>query len=817
MRAQYRVVVIGGGIVGVSVAYHLAVRGMADILLVERDVLTSGSSWHAAGGFHAINANPRIAELQRYTIERYPAIEAESGQALGLRLSGGLELAGSAERWRWLRSELSRIRAQGHVGAELLTPAEAVTLVPIVDPTGLHGALFDPEEGNLDPVGAVMAYAGAARARGVDLVQHNRVTALARRPAGGWTVTTEQGEVDAEHVVNAAGLWARRVGRMAGVDHPVAPLAHHYLVTDTIPAVAALGGAMPAVTDLEGCSYLQREGDGVLLGVYERRPAHWSVEGAPWDFGRSLLPEDIERIAPELELSYRRFPVLAEAGVKRWVCGPFTCTPDGNPLVGPVDGLPGYWAACGVFAGFSQCAGVGLVLANWLVDGEPGVDAYGMDVARFGAFACDDGYLQATTAQFYARRFVIAYPNEQLPAARPLKTTPAYESLVAEGARHDVNWGLEVARFVAPDLAFAETATFGRSNAAPFVAAEVEAVRSAVGAFEIAEYARYEVAGPGAAAWLDWLVAGRLPAVGRIRLAPMLGRSGRLMGDLTVTRLEPDRFWLTASYHLQEWHLRWFHDHLPAAGVELRNRTDELMGFAICGPTARSLLAALTADDPLADVTPAGLPFLGVRSMRVAGSLATVGRISLTGELGYEVVVGADRHAALYRALLEAGRPHGLRLVGDLAVDALRLEKGYGIWGAEYRPDITPSMCGLDRYVALDKGDFIGRAAAARARMAAPVRRLALLRVGAADADAAGGDPIRLGDRLVGEVTSGGFGYHVGMSLALAYLEAGVAQSHVPPTVEVMGEARPAAILPEPPYDPAGLLLRDGQAGAQQG
>ncbi len=814
MRDHYRVVVIGGGIVGTSAAYHLALRGVTDILLVERERLTSGSSWHAAGGFHAINPDRRVAELQRYTIERYPAIEAESGQALGLKMTGGIELAATADRWRWLRAELSHIRAQGHAGAELLTPAEAAALVPIIDPSGLHGALFDPDEGNLDPVGAVMAYATAARARGVEIVQGNRVTALARRRDGGWTVTTEEGDVTAEHVVNAAGLWARRVGRMAGVDHPVAPLAHHYLVTDAIPAVAALGRTMPAVTDLEGFTYLQREGDGVLLGVYETHPAHWSVEGAPWDFGMQLLPEDIDRIAPELELAYRRFPVLAETGVKRWVCGPFTATPDGNPLVGPVDGLPGYWAACGVFAGFSQCAGVGLVLANWLVDGDPGMDAFGMDPARYGAFAADDAYLLPTTSQFYARRFVIAYPNEELPAGRPLKTTPAYERLVAAGARHSVNWGLEVVRYVATEPGFEEAATFGRSNADRFASAEVHAVRTAAGAFEIAQYARYEVSGPEAAgAWLDGLVASRLPATGRIRLAPMLSPSGRLMGDLTVTRLEPDRFWITASYHLQDWHLRWFRAHLPASGVRLANRTDELMGFAVSGPAARDVVSALAAGDPSADLSPTGLPFLGIRPMVIAGVEAIVGRISLTGELGYEIVVARDRHLALYEALLEAGEPLGMRLVGDQALDALRLEKGYGIWSAEYRHHVTPAMCGLDRYVAFEKGDFTGRDAALRERETGPSRRLVLLRVGADDADAAPDDAIRLDGRLVGEVTSGGFGHFVGTSLALGYVDRAVAEARPPLAVEVMGEARRAWILPAPPYDPTGARLRDRRPG----
>ncbi len=811
MKNQYRVVVIGGGIAGVSVAYHLALRGLTDVALIERDRLTAGSSWHAAGGFHGINADTQIAALQRYTMNMYPKIEAESGQALGLKASGGLELAGTAERWRWLKWELALMRAQGNDGAYLLTPSEAATLVPIIDTTGLHGALFDPDEGNLDPNGAVYAYAAAARARGAEIVQGNRVTALARRPDGDWDVVTEQGTVVAEHVVNAAGLWARRVGRMVGVDHPIVPMPHHYFVTEEIPAIAAYKGLMPAVTDLEGFTYLQREGNGLLLGVYEERPTHWEVDGAPWDFGMTLFPPDIDRIAPELKLANQRFPVLGDVGIRKWVHGAITTAPDGNPLVGPVDGLPGYWAACGVFAGFSQSAGAGLVLANWIIDGDPGFDAFGMDVARFGPYAAEDAYLRATTAQFYARRFVMAYPNEQLPAARPLKTTPCYEALTDAGARFTVNWGLEVPLYFAPDPDFEEVAAFGRSNAEPFVTEEVAAVRGGAGATEIAQYSRYEVSGPGAEAWLDHLLAARIPEVGRIRLAPMLGPSGKLMGDLTVTRLAEDRFWLTGSYYLQDWHMRWFRSQLPdgplpVGGVSLRNLSEERMGFLVTGPSSRAILAGLTSED----VSGAAFPFLTARTMRVGSAAeAVVGRISLTGELGYEIVVPAEQHRALWEELREAGRPHALRLIGDRALDSLRLEKGYGIWSAEFRQDITPGMSGLDRFVAFDKGDFIGREAALRDRDAGPPRRLVLLEVDAADADASKDDGIWIDGRLVGAVTSGAYGHHVGTSLALAYVDTTLVASNPELTIDIVGEPRTARILPELPYDPQGLRLRD--------
>ena len=804
MKDRYQVVVIGGGVVGCSVLYHLALRGCTDTALLEREELTAGSTWHAAGGFHAMNSDTRIAALQKYTIGLYPQVEEESGQSVGLHMSGGMELAGTPERWRWLKSELAWLRSQD-TDARLLTPEEAVELVPIIDATGVLGALYDPLEGTLDPSGATRAYAIAARARGAEVVEHNRVLSLTSLPNGEWLVTTEQGEITAEHIVNAAGLWARRVGAMVGVDHPLVPMPHHYLVTDEIPEVAAIPGEMVAVTDLEGFTYLQREGNGVLLGVYEQNPRHWQVEGAEWDFGRTLFPEELDRIMPELSIGFARFPVLADTGIKKWVNGAFTFTPDGNPLVGPVAGVPNYWAACGCMAGFSQGAGIGLALANWIVDGDPGYDVFGMDVARFGPYAANDRYLRDTTKQFYARRFVMAYPNEELPAGRPLKTTPVHDEFLAAGAQCTVNWGLEVPLYFAPSPDFVENDTLSRSNAEPIVGEEVAAVRTAAGAYEIAQYARYEVAGPDAHAWLDHLLAGAIPTTGRIRLAPMLNEAGRLMGDLTVARLDDDRFWLTGSYYLQDWHQRWFRRHLPSAGVSLRNLTDERMGFSISGPASRRILEELAHDDVSNDA----FGFLTIRTMDVGSARAMVGRISLTGELGFEIVVPTNRHRTLWHELQEAGAAHGLRPIGDRAVDSLRLEKGYGIWSAEFRQDYTPGMSGLDRFVDFDKDEFIGREGARKERETGPDRRLVLLAVDADDADASADDGIWIGERRVGEVTSGAYGHHVGMSLALAYLDRDVVEADERVTVFVVGDPRTARILPEIPYDPTGARLRD--------
>jgi dimethylglycine dehydrogenase len=642
-------------------------------------------------------------------------------------------------------------------------------------------------------------------------------------------------------VVNAAGLWARRVGRMTGVELPVVPMSHHYLVTDDVQMLATLGREFVSITDLEGFTYLQPLGKGALLGVYERDPRHWSPEGAPWDYGMDLLPPDVERILPELEIGYARFPALAEVGIKRWVNGAFTFTPDGNPLVGPVPGKRNLWVACGCMGGFSQGSAIGLTLSQWMIHGDPGHDIFGMDVARYGAFASGEDYLRDTTRQFYARRFVISYPNEELPAGRPLKTSPVHDTLAAEGARFGVSWGMETPQyFVTGDAAgvdasggrgasggdasgggaFVETLTMRRSNAQCFVADEVRAVREAAGMFDASVYARYEVSGSGAAAWLDRLLACRLPAIGRVRLAPMLGHGGKLMGDLTVSRLAVDRFWLIGSYYLQEWHGRWFRDLLPPQGVEFKNLSDSWTGFALSGPRARDIVQPLVARD----LSNAAFPFMSCGEMQIAARTpltAVVARLSLTGELGYELYVPAASQPALLEALMSTGRTLGLRHIGNRALDSLRLEKSYGIWSTEFTQSTTPGMCGLDRHVAFDKGDFIGREGALRERETPSSRVLVTLAIDATDADASGFEPVKLDDRLVGYTTSGAYGHHVGQSLALAYVDRDVVRdlaaidsggaSHggaAALTIDVIGETRAARLLTAPVFDPKGVRIR---------
>lgn len=828
MKSQYKVVVIGGGIVGTSLLYHLARFGWRDIALVERAELTAGSTWHAAAGFHALNDDPNIAALQGYTIRLYDEIEHESGQSVGMHMTGGVSLAASDERWQMLKAERAMYETMD-MATRLVSPEEIREMCPLVDPTGLKGGLYDAHEGYVDAHGATHAFAIAARRRGADLILRNRVLDLQQRPDGQWDVITEQGRIVAEHVVNAAGLWARRVGRMTGVELPVVPMSHHYLVTDDVPMLATLGREFVSITDLEGFTYLQPLGKGALLGVYERDPRHWSPEGAPWDYGMDLLPPDVERILPELEIGYARFPALAEVGIKRWVNGAFTFTPDGNPLVGPVPGKRNLWVACGCMGGFSQGGAIGLTLSQWMVEGDPGHDIFGMDVARYGAFASGEDYLRDTTRQFYARRFVISYPNEELPAGRPIKTSPVHDTLAADGARFGVSWGMETPQYFvtggsaggeavdshAVPGAFVETLTMRRSNAHRFVAGEVRAVREAAGMFDASVYARYEVSGPGAEAWLDRLLACKLPSVGRVRLAPMLGHGGKLMGDLTVSRLAADRFWLIGSYYLQEWHGRWFRDLLPTSGVTFTNLSDSWTGFALSGPRARDIVQPLVARD----LSNAAFPFMSCGEMPIAGAArdasgrhqpltAVVARLSLTGELGYELYVPAASQPALLDALMSTGRALGLRHIGNRALDSLRLEKSYGIWSTEFTQSTTPGMCGLDRHIAFDKPGFIGRDGALREREDPSSRVLVTLAIEATDADASGFEPVKLDGRLVGYTTSGAYGHHVGQSLALAYVDREVVAADTALTIDVIGETRAARLLTAPVFDPMGVRIR---------
>ncbi|GIK98239.1 MAG: dehydrogenase [Alphaproteobacteria bacterium] len=804
MRSHAQVAVIGGGIVGCSILYHLTRLGWRDVVLLERSELTSGSTWHAAANMHMLHGVPNVARLQRYSAELYRRLEAETGQSCGIHNPGGLYLASSRERLDEFRSQRARARYLG-LEFEFLTMAEVKRLNPLVRTDGLHGAMFDPADSHVDPAGVPHALAKGARAAGAEILRHTPVVELAPHEDGDWRVVTPQGTIIAERVVNAAGLWAREVGRLAGACLPLQPMEHQYLVTDRIPELAALGREIPLTRDYDAEYYLRQEGQGLLLGAYERDGKPWAVEGTPADFGQELLAPDIDRIAGNYAAAAAQIPCLAEAGIKRVVNGPMVFSPDGLPLLGPMPGLRNYWVAAGVMAGFSQGGGIGMALAEWLVEGEPPMDLFALDVARFGDYATPS-YTLARVRENYSKRFGIAYPFEEREAGRPARTTPVYDRQKAAGAVFGPVFGLERPLWFAPEGAEPkDVLTFRRPNWFEAAGREARALRAGVGLIDISSFAKYEVEGPGAELFLDRLLANRLPSrPGRICLSPMLNPKGGIVGDFTVTRLAEERFYLLGSGAAERYHLRRLAAALPAGGVHLRAVSAERGAFAIAGPNARALLARLTS----ADVSNGAFPFLTACELDLGPARALVLRVAYTGDLGYELHVPIERQAALYEALLAAGRDLGLTLVGARAMDSLRLEKSYGRWGAEYTADVAPREAKLDRYVRLDKGEFVGRDALLRSRNEPPRYALVTLTVDAADADCVGNEPVWHDGEVVGSVSSGGFGHSVGKSIALAYVRPVLERGGAEFAVEILGDKRPAALCGTCLFDPAGLRLR---------
>ncbi|MDF2372844.1 MAG: FAD-dependent oxidoreductase [Rhizobiaceae bacterium] len=848
MQTHARAVVIGGGVVGCSVLYHLAKAGWKDIVLIERSELTSGSSWHAAGGFHTLNGDPNVAKLQAYTVSLYDELEKVSGQSCGLHLTGGVMMADSEERMDFLRYTHAIGRSLG-METEIITPSEAKAMFPLMDETNFVGALWDPVEGHLDPSGTTHAYAKAAQNLGARIELRNPVTDITQDPDGTWNVVTQNGVVKAEHVVNAGGLWAREIGRMVGLELPVLAMEHMYLLTESMPEVlefnAHSGRELVGVIDFKGEIYTRQEREGLLLGTYEKACVPWSPKQTPWDFGHELLQPDLDRIAPSLEIGFKHFPAFGNAGIKQVINGPFTFAPDGNPLVGPVQGLTNFWSACAVMAGFSQGGGVGLVLANWMVDGDPGHDVFGMDVARYGDFT-SLRYTNAKVRENYSRRFSIRFPNEELPAGRPQQTTPLYDIMVRDNnAIMGDTWGLETPLWFAPEGTKAEDVlSFHRSNDFEHVGNEVRAVREGVGVTEIANFAKYEVTGEGAEAWLSWLMTNTMPRTGRVILTPMLNENGKLIGDFTIAKAADKRFMIWGSSGAQIYHMRWFEQHLPKDGsVAIHRFGQTMVGLSIAGPKSRALLEKLVDGD----VSNEAFRFMDYREMDVAGCPCRVNRISYTGDLGYEIWMEPAYQRTVYQAIKSEGAPLAIADFGMRALLSMRLEKNFPTWFAELRPIYGPYEGAMDRFVKLSKNDFIGRQSAAVELEKGPkVRRVSLI-IDAQDTDVMGDEPIwaKVGEtdyglispphgygaprfdahgvelskpdsqragawRVVGWVTSGGYGHYVKMSLAQGYVPADLAERSEEGLleVEILGHRCPARIAVEPPFDPKGEKMR---------
>ena len=801
MKTTTRVVVIGGGVVGASVLYHLTKLGWSDVMLLERSELTSGSTWHAAGGFHTLNGDTNMAALQGYTIKLYKELEAITGMSCGLHHVGGITLADNQDRFDMLVAERAKHRYMG-LETEIVGPEEIAKIAPITNLDGIIGALYDPLDGHLDPSGTTHAYAKAARMGGATIETHTMVQETNQRPDGTWDVVTNKGTIHAEHVVNAGGLWAREVGAMAGVYLPLHPMEHQYLVTEETPEIYERDSEHPHVMDPAGESYLRQEGRGLCIGFYEQPCKPWAVDGTPWNFGHELLPDNLDKVEASIEFAFKRFPVLEKAGIKSVIHGPFTFAPDGNPLVGPVPGLRNYWSACGVMAGFSQGGGVGLMLAQWMIEGECERDVTALDVGRFGTWITP-GYTRPKVIENYQRRFSVSYPNEELPAARPHRTTPMYDIFSDMGAVWGQQFGLEVVNYYAQgDEPTFEQPTFRRSNAFKATAREVKAVRSAVGINEVQNFGKFAVTGKDARNWLNTIMDGRIPVAGRMSLTPMLSPKGRLMGDFTVSCLDENNFQLTASYGAQEIHYRWFMKNLKG-DVRVRNVSDRRTGFQIAGPKSRELLSLCTRFD----VAP--VKFLDVVRMTVGQVDCTVQRVSYTGDLGYEIYCDPMDQRQLWQTLWNAGQPLGITAFGMRAMMSLRLDHHFGSWLSEFSPDYTAAETGMDRFISFKKpDDFIGRKAAEAERDSPPARILATFEVDAEDADVVAYEPVFIDDSVQGFCTSGGYSHHAGKSIAIALIPREHATAGKIVEIEIMGKRRKATLIAEHLFDPDGSAMR---------
>ncbi|HLW26527.1 MAG TPA: FAD-dependent oxidoreductase [Kiloniellales bacterium] len=805
MRTEARAVVIGGGVIGCSILYHLTKLGWSDVVLLERDELTSGSTWHAAANIHGLHDNTNVSRLQHYTMSLYRELEKETGQGCGVFQPGSLYLAQTEEREHQLRLQAAKAKLYGMNFYEI-TIEEAQKLHPLVNFEGVRCVMYEPEGGNVDPSGVTNAYAVGARQKGAEIHRFTPVMATEQQPDGSWIVKTPKGDIRTQWVVNAAGLWGREVAALAGIELPLIPTEHQYFVTETIAEVRARDKRLPSVSDRDGEYYLRQEGDGLLIGVYERNMKFWAEKATPLDFAHDLFPDDLERIEENVMNAIERVPAVGEAGIKRVINGPMIWSPDSNVLMGPVPELDGYFCCNGIIPGFSQSGGIGLMAAQWIVEGEPQYDVFPWDLARFGSWATKE-FTKARVQDQYSHRFAIHFPNEERAAGRPLRTRPVYEQQKAMGAVFGLNAGWEHPLWFADRPGASDTHGFTRQNWWEPVGAECRMLRERAGIIDISNFAKYICKGPSAADWLDAVFANRMPAeVGRSCLTPLIGRRGGIAGDFTVTRLADEEFLIIGSGMAERYHSRFFKQVPLPEGTSFVSMTEGLCGFNVAGPRSRALLQKLTD----ASLETADFPFMRSKRISLAGLEAIALRVSFTGDLGWEIHCRVEDQAQLYKALLQAGKELGAGPVGSRALMSLRIEKGYGSWSREYSPEYWPHEVGVDRLCKMDK-EFLNKTAVAET-LARPKREeLVLLHldeeaVARSNADATGGEPIFKDGKGIGRVTSGAYGYSVGMSLALGFVKGAAPGDRV--DVMVLGRAHPATILAAPPFDAEGKRLR---------
>lgn len=803
-KLDARVVVIGGGVVGTSVLYWLTRLGCTDAVLLERTELTAGSTWHAAGNVTTFHSAYDVARLQAYSMDLYAELDRTTKGAVGFRRLGSLFLAHHEGQMDEYRMQLGRSRLLGF-DYQLLSPAEASELHPLIDTRGLVGAMHDPGYGNVDPSGLTNAMAGEAQSAGAAVMRNTPVTGLSQRRDGSWDVQAPEKSFHAESVVNAAGFRAAAVAAMADVHLPIISMEHQYIVTDVVPELAALSKPPPALRGGDASYYMRPEGKGLLVGAWETDAQPWGVDGVAESFGAELLPPVLDRIESELRAAGERVPALAEAGIKQIINGPIAFGPDAKPHLGEHRGARNFYAAAGCTGGIAQAGGVGRCLAELIVEGTSSVDLTTLDADRFGAYATRD-YIVAKVRECYVRRFNVAYPDEERPAGRPVKFSPLHTRLTDKGAMHGALRGWERPMWFAPrGTAPVDVPSFRRPNWFAHVGDECRHLRNAAGVLDLSSFAKYQVRGAGAEQWLNSVFAKPVPRKqGRIGLRLMLTCRAGVVGDLTVARISDDEFYMIGAAAAEHYHTRWLETLLPKAGVDFETVGPRYGVLALAGPRSREILQQTTNDD----VSNESLPFFGALHVDVKGVRVLAMRVAFTGDLGYELHVPIEHLAHVYDALCAAGEAFQLRDFGMRAMGCLRLEKSYRRLGSDLTAETSPLEAGMQAFVDLDAPGFIGYEALCRQRDAGIMRTLVTLRVDAGNADAMGNEPVSCDGRVVGYVSSGGYGHSVDASIALAYVSTDVAEMGTALEIDILNESRAATVVADSLYDPHSLRLR---------
>ncbi len=803
-----RVVVIGGGAVGCSSLYHLAKQGWTDCLLLESNELTSGSSWHAAGNCPNYSGSWSIMKMQAYSTELYGRLGDEADYPMNYHVTGSVRLAHSPARMEEFRHVHAMARYQG-IDFEMLGTNEIKDRYPFIELHDLEGGIWDPGDGDIDPAQLTQAFAKAARNLGAKIVRFCPATGLRRLPSGEWEVETPKGKVRCEVVVNAAGYRAAEIGAMVGRQVPTVAMSHQYLVTESIEELAAYDGTLPLLRDPDISYYLRQERDGLLLGPYEwQATPHWTRpdDPMPADFSFQLYPDDLERLEAYIEDACARVPILGTVGVQRVINGPIPYTPDGNPLIGPAPGLTNFYEACVFSFGIVQAGGAGKVLAEWIIEGETEWDMWSVDPRRFTDYATPE-YVRAKAVELYQNEYAIGFPHEERPAGRPAKTSPLYGRLQAKDAVFGARGGWERAVwFPRPGVDEAKNElSYHHTNWFEAVAEECQAVQNAVGILDLPGFARFQVTGEGAGEWLESLITGALPKPGRISLAYFCTPRGRTLTEMTVTCFGPDHYWLITAA-AAEWHDRdWLHKHLPEdSPIRIDNVTGRWGTLVLAGPKARDVLSQVTD----CDLSNEAFPWLSHRPITIAMARGVAIRVNYVGELGWELHLPNEALLATYDLLWQAGEAHGIRDFGMYAMDSLRLEKCYRAWKMDLSTDYTPLIGSLDRFVRLNKPDFIGRQALIEEREAGSPERCVPLLVEANSADAPYLATVWKGEERVGLVTSGGYGHRIQKSIALAHVRSDLAKEGEQVEVEILGERYKAVVSREPLYDPENQRLK---------